>query len=176
LQLIIDPACSIVFEAEQEEADIMQRPPRPRDASLFDRKTVALGVMQGLILLAVLLAIYGAALSLSLGTETARTLTFTTMVIANLGLIFANRTRSWNMRTMFVSHNPALWWATIGTSLLLTLVMYVPVLRNLFYFAPLDRNSIIVVLIADLACVMAFALAKRALRPTYPNSGIRRPD
>jgi len=28
LELIIDPACSIVFEAEAEEADIMRRPPR----------------------------------------------------------------------------------------------------------------------------------------------------
>jgi Ca2+-transporting ATPase len=67
LQLIIDPACSIVFEAEQEEADIMRRPPRLPDATLFDRETLVLGFVQGVILLAVLLAIYGTELHLSQG-------------------------------------------------------------------------------------------------------------
>ena len=49
LQLIIDPSCSIVFEAEPEGPDTMERPPRPPEASLLDRATVLLGCVQGAV-------------------------------------------------------------------------------------------------------------------------------
>ena len=55
LQLIIDPVCSIVFEAEPEEVDIMRRPPRSPDARLFDGKVLKLGFMQGSAALLVIL-------------------------------------------------------------------------------------------------------------------------
>ena len=48
LELIIDPACSIVFEAEEEEADIMQRPPRSSTEHLFNRQMVTMSLLQGL--------------------------------------------------------------------------------------------------------------------------------
>src|SRR4029077_9086313 len=35
LEMVIDPVCSIVFEAEGEEADTMRRPPRHPSAPLF---------------------------------------------------------------------------------------------------------------------------------------------
>jgi Ca2+-transporting ATPase len=38
LELIIDPACSVVFEAESEEADVMSRPPRNPQERLFSRR------------------------------------------------------------------------------------------------------------------------------------------
>ena len=47
LELIIDPACSVVFEAEPEEADVMNRPPRRPDAPLFGQRTVILSLLQG---------------------------------------------------------------------------------------------------------------------------------
>ena len=56
LELIIDPACSIVFESEPEEPDVMQRPPRRAAEPLFDRRTVVLSFLQGL---GVLLVTFG---------------------------------------------------------------------------------------------------------------------
>ena len=94
LQLIIDPSCSIVFEAEPEGPDTMQRPPRPRDASLLDRATVLLGCVQGAVVLAALLVVYGVALKRGQSTEEARALAFTVMVFASLSLIIASRSRS----------------------------------------------------------------------------------
>ena len=56
IELIIDPACSMAFEAEPAEPGIMQRKPRAKDARLFDRSTVFIGLLQGVgLLLAVLL-------------------------------------------------------------------------------------------------------------------------
>ena len=59
LQLLIDPACSIVFEAEREAPDLMTRPPRPRHASPFALDNLGMGLVQGTGLAAILLLGYG---------------------------------------------------------------------------------------------------------------------
>ncbi|MGI9245654.1 MAG: cation-translocating P-type ATPase, partial [Steroidobacteraceae bacterium] len=56
LELIIDPACSLVFEAEREESDIMRRAPRGRGDRLFSRRMIATSVAQGLM---VMLGVFG---------------------------------------------------------------------------------------------------------------------
>ena len=58
LELIIDPACTVVFEMEDDEPDIMQRPPRKLEAPLFGRSMVLSGLIQGLGILAVVAAVY----------------------------------------------------------------------------------------------------------------------
>jgi len=55
--LIIDPACTLIFEAEAAEADVMQRPPRPPGERLFSLRTVAMSILQGLSVLAVCLLV-----------------------------------------------------------------------------------------------------------------------
>lgn len=94
LELIIDPACSIVFESEEEEADVMRRPPRQQDEGLFTRETLPLSLLQGGVVLGVLLLVYAGALAQGFSEPGVRTLTFTTIVIANLSLILTNR--SWS--------------------------------------------------------------------------------
>ncbi|WP_194711910.1 cation-translocating P-type ATPase [Noviherbaspirillum soli] len=165
LQLIIDPACSIVFEAEPEEADVMARPPRAPSASLFDRATLGLGCLQGSLLLAVLLAIYGAVLAQGKGAEEARALAFTTLVAANLGLIFVNRSRSRRLRDALAAHNPAWWWISGLTVLLLALVLGIAPLRALFHFGPLHADDIVLCVGASLALLGAAEVCKR-LVPT----------
>ena len=58
LQLIIDPACTLIFEAEQAEADVMRRPPRKRDVRLFSRETLSIALLQGFSILAVCLGVF----------------------------------------------------------------------------------------------------------------------
>jgi len=60
LELIIDPACSLVFENEEAEADVMQRPPRDTDTQLFGGATLWLALLQGIGVLGVVLVLtYG---------------------------------------------------------------------------------------------------------------------
>ena len=47
LELIIDPACSIVFEAEAEKADCMQNPPRSLKDPLISSEHLILSLLQG---------------------------------------------------------------------------------------------------------------------------------
>jgi len=161
LQLIIDPACSVVFEAEPEEADLMRRAPRPPGASLFDRGTIAFGLLQGSGILAIVLAVFAIALYRGQEAEVARALTFTALVIADLGLIFSNRSRSRNLIAMIVTRNLALWWVMGGALSFLGLVLYVPPLRQLFHFGYLHTDDILIAIAAGVVCIIGVEAAKR---------------
>jgi Ca2+-transporting ATPase len=161
LQLIIDPSCSIVFEAEPEEPDIMQKPPRPPDTSLFDRATVLLGCVQGAVALAALLVVYGVALQRGQSTEEARALAFTIMVLASLAFILASRSRSMRLSSILRPGNPALWWVVGGTLIMLAAVLLVPLLRSLFKFGALHGDDIAIAAIAGVGCFVVAQSLKR---------------
>jgi len=114
LELIIDPACSVVFEAEPEEANVMNRPPRNPQEPLFSRRTLAVSMLQGVSVLLIVFAVYAIALYRGQGESDARALTFTTLIIANLGLILTNRSWSRTILSTLRSPNTALWWVLGG--------------------------------------------------------------
>jgi Ca2+-transporting ATPase len=138
LELIIDPACTIVFEMENDESDIMNRPPRTLDSPLFGRAMILTGLIQGLGILAVVAGVYAFGLLHGHGEGEARMFAFVTLVIGNLGLIFANRSQEPIFRSLR-NPNKALWWISGGALLFLSLVLATPFLRDVFQFAPLHR-------------------------------------
>jgi Ca2+-transporting ATPase len=136
LHLVIDPACSVVFEGQPEEADVMRRPPRDPHAPLFGRRLLTVSMLQGLAVLVVLLALYAFAVGTRRSADEVRTLTFLTFLLANVALMFTNR--SWSRVILASSLRDATLWAVAGGAIgLLALVVYVPVLARLFGFAPL---------------------------------------
>ena len=156
LELIIDPACSLVFEAEPEEADVMKLPPRSPKETLFGAQLITLSLFQGLSLLAIVFAVYATSLYRGHTEPDARALTFTTLVVANLALILANR--SWS-RTIFRtlrSPNTALWWVFGGAVVFLGLVLYVPLLQDLFHFSRLHWIDLVVCLAAGITSILWF--------------------
>jgi Ca2+-transporting ATPase len=169
LELIIDPACSIVFESEKEEANVMTRPPRQKEEGLFTRETLAISLMQGVVVLAVVLIIYLTALSRGLGEPEARSLTFTTIVIANLGLIFTNRSWSETAVQSLRSPNKALWWVVGGTLCALFLVLFVPVLQGLFGFAPVPPLYLVACAGAGIISILWFEIFKYRRRKAIRN-------
>jgi Ca2+-transporting ATPase len=160
LELIIDPACSIVFESENEEADVMKRPPRKPDVGLFTRKHLALSLLQGAVVLGVVLAIYFSALSRGLGEPAVRTLTFVTIVIANLCLILTNRSWSETLLASLRTPNTALIWVFAGTLGCLTLVLTVPALSDLFLFGPVPFMDLILCSGAGVLAIVWFEVYK----------------
>ena len=160
LQLIIDPVCSIVFEAEPEEANVMQRPPRLSSARLFDYKVLKHGLLQGALLLVVVLAIFGFTLYRGMGANEARALTFTTLVLASIGLIFTNRSWSKSAWATLQSPNPALWWVTSGALALLALVIFLPVLNSLFSFSKLHADDVALCTLIGIATFAVFEVFK----------------
>jgi Ca2+-transporting ATPase len=154
LELIIDPACSIVFEGEEDEADIMQRPPRKLEEPLFGRAMILSGLIQGLGILAVVATIYAVLLMRGYDQSVARMLAFVCMVIGNLGLIFSNRSRKHSIIKTLRIPNRALWWVTAGATVFLAFVLINPFLRNLFKFAPINGWEFLLIVLSGLASIL----------------------
>lgn len=165
LELIIDPACSTAFEAEPEEADVMQRPPRDPRQPLFNRKNILLSLLQGAGTLAAVLIVYVIALKRGQGELDARALAFTTLIVANLGLIWTNRSGSRTVLETLRSPNRALWWITAGAFGFLALVLYVPFFRGLFQFSILHPVDLAICFGAATLSLFWFDLLKINRRP-----------
>lgn len=160
LELIIDPACSIVFEAEPAEANVMNRPPRSLKEPLFDRKVISLSILQGISVLVIVLSVYVLALYRGQGDMEARALSFTTLIVANLGLILTNRSWSRTIFSTLHSPNKALWWVIGGALVFLGLVLYTEPLRNLFGFSVLHLNDLLICLVAGVISIIWFEVLK----------------
>jgi len=159
LELIIDPACSLIFEAECAEPDIMRRRPRAQGERLFSAPTVVVAVLQGLSVLFACLAIFVLARS-GHGPDAARALTFSALVVSLLAIILMNR--SWTRSTiaMLGERNAALWWVVAGGAGFLAVVLLVAPVRALFSFAPLHAQDVGLSLAAGLACLAWFEMLK----------------
>jgi len=168
LELVIDPACSIIFEAEKEERNVMDRPPRKKDEGIFTRRSLALSLMQGVVVLAVVLAVYGCALYRGLDEGEVRALTFTTIVIANLCLILTNRSWTETIVTSLKNPNRALSWIFTGTLVCLLLVLFIPVLQDLFRFSAISVADLAACMLAGGASVLWFEGYKVLVREKEP--------
>src|SRR5690606_9599097 len=93
-EMVIDPACSVVFEAEDAEDDVMRRPPRDPAASLLARQRVAWAVLQGGVVFAILAAVLAGGTGLAMAEADLRAVVFTSLVLTNVGLILVNRSFS----------------------------------------------------------------------------------
>jgi len=160
LELIIDPACSIAFEAEPEETDVMCRPPRDPNGPLFSRHALGLSLLQGLSILVIVMAVFAVSLYRGQDEAEARALTYTTLIIANLGLILTDRSRSRTILETMSTPNPALWWVVGGALAFLAAAIYVPFLRELFGFAYLHFIDIAICFMAGTASVLWFEALK----------------
>jgi Ca2+-transporting ATPase len=160
LELIIDPACSIVFEAEKEEPDIMRRPPRRSGESLLDRGTVAIALSQGFVAFGAVLSVYLLAAGMGLGEAGTRTLAFIAIVTANLALIATNRSWSEILISSLRRPNRAFWLVIGGAAFFLGVVQNVPFLSELFRFAPVSAGQVLLAVNAGILSIAWFEIFK----------------
>jgi Ca2+-transporting ATPase len=167
LELVIDPVCSIVFEAEPEEADVMRRPPRDPAAPLFSRALVGWSLLQGLGVLVVVAALFAGALGQGMAEAQARTLAFTTLVLANFSMILLDRSAASSVRAAFRRPNPAFWIVFSVALSLLAAAVYVPAAAALFRFAPLSPSQAGLALACAASVLFLFEGAKAAAGHTH---------
>ncbi|WP_271007710.1 cation-translocating P-type ATPase [Paucibacter sp. B51] len=143
LELLIDPVCSIVFEAEEEEADVMSRPPRDPAAPLFSGRLIAWSVAQGALILTVVGGLYAVLLSRGpMSQEAVRGTAFLALVSCNIALILASRSLSGRWREALLRPNRVLWQVLAATAVLLAAVFWLAPLREVFRFAALSPASL----------------------------------
>ena len=160
LELIIDPVCSIVFEGETEEKNIMSRKPRRKDEPLFDTHTLAWSALQGISALIITMGMFLIALSSGRPEGEARALAFTTLVVANICIILSTRSQNRTALEMLRVPNSALFYVGIAALSMLALVLYVPALSELFRFTTLSAGEIAMCFVAGALSIAAFELVK----------------
>jgi Ca2+-transporting ATPase len=171
LEMIIDPVCSLVFEAETEEDDLMRRPPRAPAEPLFTGRMVAWGLLQGCLSLGVVLAIFFRARANGLTPEEVRALSFFSLVLSIVGLIFVNRSLSPSLVRAFARPNPALFLVLGTVAAVLVASLLWPFLRQLFNFGPLHTDDLGITIAAG-ALVM---LVLEGLKFCFPRKSGARP-
>jgi len=142
LELIIDPTCSVVFESEKEEHNVMNRPPRAFKQPLINRQTLILSLLQGLSILTTVFIVFLISLHFGLGEKEARTLSFITIVFSNMMLIITNLSHTDHFVGILKNKNKSLYFVLGGTLVFLLLILNVPFLRNIFYFSPVNLKQL----------------------------------
>ena len=138
LELIIDPACSTVFEAEKESGNIMKMPPRNIGASIFNKKMVAVSLLQGVTVLLVTFTIFLFFTGAGRSEEEARTFAFVSLVASNLLLIIMNLSWHSSMLRILSSGNAVLFVVLCAAFGSLLAILYVPFLSGMFHLAPIN--------------------------------------
>lgn len=138
LEFVIDPACSLVFEAERDSSDVMARPPRPTDEHVLGWRQILNAMLQGAVALAASASAYGLALWQGAAVDAARTVTVTTIIVMNLALILRNRSAERSLLQQLRAPNRVFWFIVAGTVAAWATVLATPGLRGLFRVAPFE--------------------------------------
>ena len=168
LELVIDPSCSLVFEAEPAEANVMLRPPRKHDERLFSAATVRIAVLQGFSILGVCIAVFMLGRA-GHSSDAARALTFATLVVAILVVILINRSSIRSAVAMLRCPNTALRWVLLGACTFLGIALVVPFAQHLFHFAPLHPTDLVLSMGVGILCLGWFEVMKGYRRRWAPD-------
>lgn len=164
LELIIDPACSVVYESEKAEKGIMRRKPRDLSKRIMDRPTFTLSLLQGMSVLLAVVVVYVLAIHWQFGEDKIRTITFVTLVLGNLMLIVTNLAQCKSFVQTLHNGNKALRYILIGTVGSLGVVLYMPFFRDVFHFDVLYARDIVVSFCAAAGSIVWFEVYKRMFR------------
>lgn len=130
LELVIDPVCALVFEAEPSERDAMRRAPRNRDEPLFGLHQAVIAMAQGVSILAGVLGVYLWTLSAA-GEPDARAAGFVALVTGIVVLALADSASSGRL---FAPHRRIFWFISTCVVFVVALTLWVPPLASIFGF------------------------------------------
>ena len=160
LELIIDPACSIIFEAEKAEPNVMSRPPQKYDEPFFGIKKILLSCSQGIGILVIVFAVYLFGLKSGYSEAEVRALAFTTLITANIAVILSNRSWSRNIFQILATKNSTVKWVAGGAAFFLILILNIPFLLNLFLFEKISLTEALFCVLAGLSSIIWFEIYK----------------
>jgi Ca2+-transporting ATPase len=160
LELVIDPTCSLVFEAEAGHTNLMGEPPRGTSEPLVSSQLVGLSLMQGGLVTAAVMAVYVWLLNSGLATTVSSNMAFVVLVAANAALILPSRSRQTNWRSLWAGLTPISLWVLGGTLLALTAISTVPMLAQGFGFGALTVGQWALAMATGLGLVIPLQLLK----------------
>ena len=163
LELIMGPTCSIFFEREPVEESIMLAKPRRYSDGLFTKDELLVSIIQGLLISGGVLLLYYGFMYTGHSLEITRTIVFTTLIIANILLTFANRSFTRTIYYTFRFKNPLVPLMFIVSVIFLSLLHFVPGVQRLFGLAPVGTGEFLLSFAVAFASVMWFEVYKMNL-------------
>jgi P-type Ca2+ transporter type 2C len=160
LELIMGPTCSIFFEREPVEKDLMQEPPRERTAGLFRRSEFLTSCLQGAVIATALLLLYHWYMNHHYQLSYVRTIVFVTLIISNILLTFVTRSFTETLQQTLRYKNSLALPIFIISTCFLAVILLVPFARNLFGLSPLHISDFWVCIAAALTAVLWFEVYK----------------
>jgi Ca2+-transporting ATPase len=164
LELIIDPACTLIFEGEKEEENVMSRPPKSIDEPFFGAKKIFFSCSQGVVILFTCLLVYFIGLKMGYTEKSVRTFTFVTLIVSNIAVILSNRSWNTGIFRILATPNKAVPWILGGAIIFMLIILNVPFLINLFQFEKTGVIELLVCTIAGFSSVIWFEVYKRVKR------------
>lgn len=160
LEMVIDPVCTLVFEGEDEEDDIMDRPPRDPDERLFSAGLIGWSVLQGVVAFAAVAASLVWSDYRQMPEDGLRVLVFFTLVATIIALIFVNRSFSASPFLAVARLKPALVLVLAAVAGILVVVNFWDAARDIFSFAPLRPADLILTGSAGVAVLLVLEAVK----------------
>ncbi|MGJ5094874.1 cation-translocating P-type ATPase [Bradyrhizobium oligotrophicum] len=164
LEMIIDPVCSLVFEAETEESDIMRRPPRDPQEPLLPRPLVLWGALQGILAMLATGGVLLLAHRNGMPDDELRALVFFSLVSVIVSLIFVNRSFSSSLREALLRPNRMLLLVIGFVVAVLATSLTLPAAAALFRFGPLHADDLALTAAAAITTLIMLELSKFPLR------------
>ncbi|MGE0286034.1 MAG: cation-translocating P-type ATPase [Bradyrhizobium sp.] len=164
LEMIIDPVCSLVFEAETEERNVMKRPPRAPDEPLLPKSLVVWSALQGGLALILCGGVMVTANAWGMPANEVRALTFFSLVLVIVSLIFVNRSFTSSLIEAFTRPNRVLVLIVIFVAATLTLSLAWPAAAELFRFGPLHADDLAITVAAAVVSLVLLEISKYPLR------------
>lgn len=162
LELVIDPACSVVFEMEDEAPDVMQRPPRPADAKLFDRRRLLISALPGVLSLIGTLLLVVLSGARELGER--RSMAFAALVFGNLAALAVSRSDRLPFWQTLRRRNRAFFvLLTVASTFTLALTMIGPLARFVS-MAPLAPGGVLITLLVAVVPILVLDARKAGAR------------
>jgi Ca2+-transporting ATPase len=142
LEIIMGPTCSIIYENEPMESNLMLQKPRPLTNTFFNLKEITISIVQGLVITLGLLFIYQYCVHENCSESVTRTVVFLTLIASNIFLTLANRSFYYSIFTT-IRYKNNLVLIIIGTTILLTgLLLLVPIFSKFFMFETISAVQI----------------------------------
>ncbi|WP_331386074.1 cation-translocating P-type ATPase [Sphingomonas sp. Ant H11] len=143
LEMVIDPVCALVFEAEREEDDIMRRRPRDPAEALFSLPMIVWSVFQGGAAFAMLATVFLVETWSGMPEMELRALTFFALIAEIVALILVNRSFSASLGEALIRHNAALRYVAAAITAVTALILFLPQAQALLNFGSIAWTDMV---------------------------------
>ena len=167
LQMIIDPACAIIFEMEAPESDVMLKPPRSINQKLFSMQNISMALLQGAGLTFIVVGLYFWLLNMDYSHAMATTLSFGSLVLGNISLIVVSRSKNDHLFKILQKTNPSQKWILSIGVVSFGFLVTIPFLRDRFQFTEPTLGGVLIIIASGLAGITWYELVKLGYRKQW---------